>query len=155
VLSNRSDTLNSLRVVATMPGGATCEAAYGGDVQVNCEGPSCQLELLTNNDEHYLNIANDGDHNPANGFQAEFAAHTEVEHAGQEARLVIDGDLRPPVIHAAVDGSGVAHFEDVALSEGVRRVQAHCRDANGNITISPAIERTVDLSGCEINVVSV
>jgi hypothetical protein len=43
VLTNRGDDANSLRAVAEMPDGSTCEATFSASIFVDCAGPSCSL----------------------------------------------------------------------------------------------------------------
>jgi hypothetical protein len=147
-LSNMGDTANTLRAVATMPNGSTCEATLDTEVFVDCDVPSCTITAPSGSE--YLNAGDDS--SPGNPFRVDFEVSTEAENAGQVVLLTLDGDFDNRLSAEVADESndGVARFSDVGLAEGRRLAQAECRDAAGNVAHSALAEWTVDTEPCII-----
>lgn len=154
-LGNRGATPNSLRVQAQMPDGRTCEATFNGDIFVDCDGPSCSITNPVPAQGDFLNASQDADDGVA-GLQTSVTVQSELEHVGQDVRLLVgDGFLPDGVPLANVGGQSLATFADLTLVEGPHEVQAECRDGIGNVTLSPPVIWTVDLTPCQLTNVTV
>src|SRR6185295_13313685 len=143
VLGTRSPLASALKVEATMADGRTCQALREALI-VDCEGPSCTL--VGPSTDPALNSSSDGDPLTA-GLQADFRVVTNVENLGQPTRLIIDDDVDGALTGVSVDdnGSAAALYDQITLAEGpVRKVQAECEDALGNVTRSAAAIWLVD-----------
>lgn len=152
VLGNRQDTPNTLSAEAIMPDGTTCSASFGGDVFVDCAGPSCSVTSPLATRDGFLSSTHDAD-SAAAGLQTEILVQTESAHSGQLVRLAIDGILD------VVEGEGVqitggvgrATFGAVTLDEGLRTLRAECEDADGAVTASEEVEWDVDVTACGVS----
>jgi FG-GAP repeat protein len=154
-LGNRGERTNVLRAEAVMASGQRCNTELRG-VRVACAGPSCSIESPRASRDGYLGQSDDLDDDDA-GLQANIEIGTESEHAGQAARLSIDGDFeRVPEVIVQADGErGVATFEGVTLEEGPHAVRAECSDAEGHSTLSPAVDWNVDVEACTLAIDSI
>ena len=144
VFGNRGETPNTLRVEVTDESGVTCDTTFGGDIFVDCDGPSCEITDPAT-DSGFLNQSDDD--SDADGFQSDFEVTTSADGANQPIRLVLDGDTAGAL--SEMPSAMVATFGNVELSEGVHRVQAECSDDAGNVTTSTA-EWTVDITPCGV-----
>lgn len=146
VLGSRTPSTSTLRAVATMDDGRTCEATLD-PLGVDCEGPSCQLTGPTN--AAWLTVDNDENSGTA-GLQTHFTVQTEADNAGQSTHLILNGNENA-LLSADVQNDGVATFSNVTLAEGPSRsVQAECRDASGNVTRSSIASWSVTLAECQV-----
>jgi hypothetical protein len=153
VLGNRGATGNTLRARATMLDGETCEATFGGQVFVNCPGPSCTIESPLTNSDGYLNAsADDDDETP--GLQTTLVVSSELEHAGRVVQLELDGDSETRLDSDLIaDGSvAIAAFEALGFEDGTHSVQAECRDTFDRITLSPLTVWKVDTTPCTLEI---
>ncbi len=149
LLGSRTPATSTLRAVATMSDGRTCEASLGG-LGVDCAGPTCTLTGPNTN----AWLTSDDDLNPGTGgLQTNFTLTTEAANAGTEARLFLNGDTANPLVTTVQDDT--ATFPGVTLSEGpARTVQGECRDPYGNVTLSAVATWSVTLAECEVAIVS-
>lgn len=142
---NRGDTANNMRVEVTNTEGISCDAAYPLPIFVDCDGPSC---AITQPDTGTAYLSQSDDVSDADGFQGDFEVTTDAEGAGNQIRLIIDGDIDGDM-STTPDGM-VATFGNVGLTEGLHRVVAECRDDAGNPTRSGVAEWTVDITPCDV-----
>lgn len=142
----RGTMANELRVEITGPEGVACPAMFPGSIFVDCQGVSCSI---TSPDAGGGFLNQDDDVSDAPGFQGDFEVTTDPDGAGQEVRLIVDGNETGA--RSALPVGNVATFGNVPLSEGVHRVQAECRDSAGNVSRSAAAEWTVDTIACELD----
>ncbi len=141
LLGSRMPATSTLRAVATMADGSSCEATLGS-LGVDCAGPTCTLSGPNNEAE--LTSADDTDPE-APGLQATFSLSTDPENAGTEARLILDGNVAG-ALSATVE-SNTATFAGVTLEAGpARTVQGECRDQVGNVTRSAIATWSVTLA---------
>lgn len=148
LLTNRGENSNSLRAVAEMPDGSTCEATFNVPLFVDCVGPSCSLSDPAQ-DSDFLNAADDEDATTS-GLQSNLAVATD-----EDARvyLLIDGQQSSDA--PSLDGS-TANFDGVTLEEGPgRRVQAVCADEAGNAVASNVLTKTVDTTACSLEIANI
>lgn len=146
-LTNTGEQSNTLRAVATLRDGRRCEATLDTELYVDCEAPSCVI--ASPRDTTHLGTSHGSA--TAEGLSLPLEVATDEDNAGQRVYLTVDGDLDAR-LEAEVDADGVASFADVTLAEGLRRVQAECRDAAGNVARSPVVEWTVDATPCTLSV---
>lgn len=152
VLGNSGDEPNRLRAEATLPDGTQCSAELQATLLVDCVRPSCAL--VGPSQAEPLAQADDLDAAKA-GLQVDFAVQTEPENQGHPVQLFVDGDIGG-ARSANPDAEGLARFAGVTLPEGLgRQVQAECRDAAGNTTRSSVSELDVDITVCDVALVSV
>ncbi|MEY2932915.1 MAG: hypothetical protein RL033_3664, partial [Pseudomonadota bacterium] len=139
LLGSRTPATSTLRAVATMADGRSCEATLGS-LGVDCAGPTC---TLTGPSNPSLDDADDADVGTP-GLQTSFALQTDPDNTGTEAHLILDGDLGAALSASFVSTS--LTFADVTLAEGpARTVQGECRDQFGNITRSVLATWSVEL----------
>lgn len=151
-LGNRGATANTLRVRAQMPDGTSCEAEFEGDIVVDCQGPSCTIASPVPAQADYLNASQDQDALTA-GLQTDVEVQSEGEHVGQAVRLMLDDTFLSDGEELVASGSeALATFADLTLAEGAHEVQAECRDALGNVTLSPTALWNVDVTPCALSV---
>lgn len=140
LLGSRTPATSTLRAVATMADGSSCETTLG-PLGVDCAGPTCTLSGPNN--EAALTSADDTDAG-ADGLQTSFSVNTDPENSGTQARLILDGNVGG-ALTTTVDGN-TATFANVTLAEGpARTVQGECSDQFGNITRSAIATWSVTL----------
>lgn len=148
-LDRRTPMENTLAVDITSTEGVVCSQSYPVPVVVDCAGVSC---TITSPDAGagFLNQSHDVSDEP--GFQGDFEVTTDFDGRNQPVRLIIDGN-ETDALSMTADGT-VATFGNVALSEGVHRLQAECRDAAGNTSRSAPVEWMVDVTPCPVSIES-
>ncbi len=151
ILGNRGSTPNTLRVQAEMPNGDTCEATFPADILVDCDGPSCTITHPIPSPQDFLNASHDEAPLVAD-FQSEVVVQSELDNAGETVRLEVDGAFVPDEVLSADGANAEATFDTLTLDEAVHSVQAECRDAEGNVTLSPATLWTVDITPCTLTI---
>lgn len=141
---------NELAVEVVNSEGVTCRQTFATPIYVDCAGVSCRI-TAPDTTSSFLNQSNDVSDAP--GFQGDFEVTTDADGAGQAVQLIIDGNETDALSAMPTPSGtdGVASFGNVALSEGVHRIQAVCKDAAGNPTRTSA-EWTVDVTACDVAV---
>jgi hypothetical protein len=142
---NRMDVPNTLEV-QVLRDGVPCSATFPSSIFVDCRGASCTITAPES--DGFLNQGDDVSDTP--GFQGDFEVTTDDEGAGQDVRLIIDGNESGALV-SLPDGL-VASFGNVSLSDGVHRLVAECDDGAGNVTRSPVAEWTVDVVPCDVQI---
>lgn len=122
-LSNSRDVATTIAVQQLDAPG--CDpVSFPATITVDCDGVRCEF-TDPSFAGGFLNSSDDT--SMEDGFQAEFSVQTDVDVAN--VTLSVDGDD----VDAGPDGSGVAIFSSIDLSEGRHTVTARCVDAAGNV----------------------
>jgi len=130
--------------------GEACQVT-SRDIQLDCSAPRCVIrapEPVDYEGTLYLNASQ------RNGEGFNFEVESDDQADGELVGLVIDGAEADALTATASDMGGdiVALFAAVELSDGEHTVSASCRDANGNIAITPTVEITVDTTPCGVDI---
>ena len=138
-LSNSRDVANTVTIQQVDAPG--CPAvAFPATITVDCEGVQCEIASPSFTGG-YLN--GDDDTSEEAGFQAEFGVQTDSDVAN--VTLTVDG----VDVDAEPDGTGLALFSSVDLSEGRHTITTRCVDTAGNVGSSSATFQ-VDTVACGI-----
>ena len=143
------DSENELYVVFDTD--TQCREDLDVKISVDCDGPDCSITAP----EPFAGVDDNGDNvdyiNAAIGADGfDLTVHT-TDDAGREVKLLVDGEA---VDYDVSDDGDTAVFDVPALSDGPHTFQAECSDGSGNTSATTEKTWVVDLTPCQLTIVS-